>query len=61
MPAIRGYIHLCRGNTRQRKIRQDNGIDESSLKLFKMRQDDDCVNDKDHSCSEDNSNLRPKD
>ena len=40
---------------------QDNNIDEASLKLFKMRQDDNCVNDKDGSCSEDNSNLRPHD
>ena len=40
---------------------QDNNIDEASLKLFKMRQDDECVNDKDHSCSEDSNNLRPKD
>ena len=40
---------------------RDNNIDEASLKMFKMRQDDDCVNDKDHSCSEDNNNLRPKD
>ena len=39
---------------------QDNNIDEASLKLFKMRQDDDCVNDKENSCSEDNNNLRPK-
>ena len=40
---------------------QDNNIDQGSLKLFKMRQDDNCVNDKDGSCSEDNDNLRPKD
>ena len=39
---------------------QDNNIDEDSLKLFKMRQDDYCVNDKGDSCS-DNNHHRPKD
>ena len=39
---------------------EDNNVDEASLNMFKMRQDDDCVNDKDDSCSEDEANLRPK-
>ena len=38
---------------------EDNNVDEASLMMFKMRQDDDCVNDKDGSCSEDEANLRP--
>ena len=46
----------------------DNNVDEASLNLFAMRQDDDCVNDKNdtvlfnafESCSEDEANLQPK-
>lgn len=38
----------------------DNGVDIDSLKLFKMRQDDTCVNDKDGSCSENPANLMIK-
>lgn len=38
-----------------------NDVDIASLNLFKMRQDDDCVNDLSPSCSDDESNLMPSD
>ena len=43
-----------------RQAFEDNNVDVASLKLFEMRQDDTCVNDKDGSCSEDEANLMPK-
>ena len=37
------------------------GVDTASLGLFRMRQDDTCVNDLSPSCSEDASNLMASD
>ena len=35
----------------------DDGVDRAALGLFKMRQDDDCVNDLSPSCADDEANL----
>ena len=37
----------------------DNDVDMDSLNLFKMMQDDDCVNDMTPSCSDIDANLMP--
>ena len=43
------------------KAFERGGVDTASLGLFKMRQDDSCVNDLSPSCSDDEANLMASD